>query len=98
MRKPQGYETEHLLKIMQRTLHQRLRELVMIDGMQFGFTKSEGTTDALFLINVLQEIKLKKQRNLFFAFVDLDSKSVLILVPTEKRSTRRFNEACKDNI
>ena len=98
MRKPQRYETEHLLKIMQRTLHQRLRELVMIDGMQFGFTKSEGTTDALFLINVLQEIKLKKQRNLFFAFVDLDSKSVLILVPTVKRSTRRFNKACKDNI
>ena len=48
------------------------RELVSIDGMQFGFVLGRGTTDAIFIIRQLQEKHLAKEKNLFFAFVDLE--------------------------
>ena len=63
---------EHMLKVMERVLDQRLRELIEIDNMQFGFRKGRGTTDAIFIVNQLQEKYLEMQRDLFFAFVDLE--------------------------
>ena len=46
---------EHMLRVMERVLDQRLRELIEIDNMQFGFRKGRGTTDAIFIVNQLQE-------------------------------------------
>ena len=63
---------EHMLKVMERVLDQRLRELIEIDNMQFGFRKGRGTTDAIFIVNQLQEKYLEMQKDLFFAFVDLE--------------------------
>jgi len=63
---------EHLLKIMERVLDQRLRAVVDIDEMQYGFRKGRGTTDAIFVVKQLQEKYLEKQRDLYFAFVDLE--------------------------
>ena len=40
--------------------------------MQFGFVAGRGTTDAIFIVRQLQEKYLAKNKNLFFAFVDLE--------------------------
>ena len=40
---------EHAMKIVERVLEKRIRELVKVDDMQFGFMPGKGTTDALFI-------------------------------------------------
>ena len=46
---------EHAMKIVERVLENRIRGLVTIDDMQFGFMSGKGTTDALFILRRLQE-------------------------------------------
>ena len=38
------------MKIVERVLEKRIRELVKVDDMQFGFMPEKGTTDALFIL------------------------------------------------
>ena len=40
--------------------------------MQFGFSAGKGTTDAIFIVRQVQERFLKKKRELWMAFVDLE--------------------------
>ena len=53
-------------------------EMIAIDEMQFAFVPGRGTTDAIFIIQELQEKFLSrkdldgKNLTLFFAFVDLE--------------------------
>ena len=49
-----------------------IRNIVNIDDMQFGFTPGHGTTDAIFIVRQIQEAYIRKNRNLFFAFGDLE--------------------------
>ena len=46
---------EHAMKIVERVLENRIRGLVTIDDMQFGFMSGKGTTDALFILRRLQD-------------------------------------------
>ena len=46
---------EHCIKIIERVLERRIRALVNFDEAQFGFMPGKGTTDALFLVQRLQE-------------------------------------------
>ena len=39
---------EHGIKIVERLLEKRIRALVEVDNMQFGFMPGRGTTDAFF--------------------------------------------------
>ena len=70
--------TEHVMKVMERIVVGMIREMVVIDEMQFAFVPGRCTTDALFIIRQLQEKFLfrkdlsGKNLNLFFAFVDLE--------------------------
>ena len=41
---------EHAIKIVERVLERRIRELVNIDSMQLGFMPERETTDALFVV------------------------------------------------
>jgi len=43
----------------------------MIDAMQFGLMPGKGTTDAIFIVQQIQE-KYGCKRKLYFAFVDLE--------------------------
>ena len=45
---------EHAMKIMERVLENRIRELVMINEMQFDFMQGKGTTHALFILRRMQ--------------------------------------------
>lgn len=40
--------------------------------MQFGFTQGRGTSDAIFISRQLQEKFFAKNKNLYFAFVNLE--------------------------
>ena len=45
----------HAMKIVERKLQGRMREVVNVDGMRFGFMSGRGTTDALFIERRMQE-------------------------------------------
>ena len=64
--------TEHLLKVMERIMDGRLREVVQIRNTQFGFMKGRGTVDAIFIVRQLQEKMLEGNQKLFCGFVDLE--------------------------
>ena len=46
---------EHVMKILERVVEARVRKVVKIDDMQFGFMAGKGTTDAIFIVRELQE-------------------------------------------
>ena len=54
---------EHILNI--------IRE-VSIDEMWFGLMSSKGTTNAIFLFCKLQDKYMKKKKNAYYVFVDID--------------------------
>ena len=63
---------EHAMKVFERVIEQKIRDIVHIDDMQFGFMPGKGTMDAIFIARQLQERFLEKKRELYFAFVDLE--------------------------
>ena len=63
---------EHALKILERVVEVRVRKIVKIDDLQFGFMPGKGTTDAIFIVRQLQEKFLAKEKDLWMAFVDLE--------------------------
>ena len=52
---------QHTMKIAERVLERRIRELVNIDSMSFGFVPRRGTTDALYVVQRIQEEYKKKK-------------------------------------
>ena len=46
---------EHGIKIVERVLEKKIRALVEVDDMQFGFMPGRVTTDALFIVKRMQE-------------------------------------------
>ena len=63
---------EHDMKVVERLLEKRLRRLVKVDQMQFGFMPGKSTVDAIFILRRMQESYLEKNRKLFICFVDLE--------------------------
>ena len=63
---------EHPMKVLERVLERRIRNIVRIDKMQFGFTPGRGTTDAIFIVRQVQERFLEKKKDLWMAFIDLE--------------------------
>ena len=63
---------EHGMKVVERMLEKRLRRLVKVDQMQFGFKPCRSTVDAIFILRRMQESYFKKNRKLFICFVDLE--------------------------
>ena len=63
---------EHGMKVVERVLERRLREVVQINEMQYGFMPGKGTVDALFIARILQERYGRKKKKLYMCFVDLE--------------------------
>ena len=72
---------EHAMKVLERVIKRRLRKIVKIDSMQFGFMAGRSTTDAIFIVCQLQEKYLAKKKDLWMAFVD--SEKVFDRMPRE---------------
>ena len=53
---------EHAMKIVERVLENRIRELIMIDEMQFGFMPGKGMTHALFILRRMQGVSWKREK------------------------------------
>ena len=47
---------EHAFKLYEKNLNGRLREVLDIDKMQYGFMPGRGTADAVFVLRKLQEV------------------------------------------
>ena len=47
---------EHAMKILERVIESRVRNVVKIDTMQFGFMAGKSTTDAIFIVRQLQRM------------------------------------------
>ena len=63
---------EHAMKVLERVIERRVRNIVKIDSMQFGFMAGKSTTDAIFIVRQLQEKYLARNKELWMAFVDLE--------------------------
>ena len=63
---------EHAMKIVERVLEKRVRALINLNEMQFGFMPGKGTMDAIFIVRRMQEEYQKKEKNLYMCFVDME--------------------------
>ena len=62
---------EHAMKIVERVLA-RIRELVNIDSMQFGFIPRRGTSEILFVVRRTQGEYRDKKKKLYMCYVDIE--------------------------
>ena len=62
---------DHGMKMFEKILERRLRKLITVNNMQFGFSSGKGTTDAVFIIQQMLEKHLEVSKDLFFTFADL---------------------------
>ena len=60
------------MKVLERIVEKQIRSTIEIDDMQFAFMQGQGTTDATFIFSQLQEKFHAKNKNLYFAFNDLE--------------------------
>jgi len=63
---------EHAMKIVERVLEKRIRAMVKLDAMQFGFMPGKGTVDAFFILRRMQEEYREKDKYLYMCFVDVE--------------------------
>ena len=63
---------EYAMKIVERVLERRIRTLVNLNEMQFGFMPGKGTVDAIFVVRRMQEEYQKKDKKLYLCFVDIE--------------------------
>ena len=63
---------EHAMKIVDRVLESRIRGLITIDDMQFGFVPGKGTAHALFILKRMQEEFHGREKKVYLCFVDLE--------------------------
>ena len=62
----------HVLKLWERIIEKRLRNIVEIGEGQFGFTKGKSTTDAAFAVRMLMEKYREKKVDLHLVIIDLE--------------------------
>ena len=69
---------EHAMKIVERVLERRIRTLVNLNKMQFGFMPGKKTVDAIFIVRKMQEKYQKKDKKLYSICILLTSQKLLI--------------------
>lgn len=62
----------HSLKLYERVIESRLRELVKIKDNQYGFQRGKSTTEPMFCLRMLQEKYREFNKELHMVFVDLE--------------------------
>ena len=64
---------EQTTNVTKSVVDKRLREIIDIDGKQFGFMKRKGRiTDAIRIVKQIQDNMLDRYNDLYVAFVDLE--------------------------
>jgi len=67
---------EHSMKAVEILLEKRLRDIVKIDKMQFGFMPGKGTIDAIYIVRRVQECYLGKKRKLLCVLLIWKKRSI----------------------
>ena len=62
----------HTFKLLERLIDQRLRTIVELGNIQFGFRRGRSTMYPLFALKILQEKYKEKQKDLHMIIVDLE--------------------------
>ena len=60
------------MKVFERVMENRVKSIVKLDEMQFGFRAGKSKTGAIFIVRQMQEKFLKKIKELWMAFIDLE--------------------------
>jgi hypothetical protein len=63
---------DQAMKVFEKVIEKRVRSQVTLDDMQFGFRPGKGTTDAIFIVRQIQERYIRKNKEVWMAFVDLE--------------------------
>ena len=64
---------KHAMKIVERVQERRIRTLINLNKIQFGFMPGKGTMDAIFIVRRMQEKEYqKKNKKLCMSFVDME--------------------------
>ena len=63
---------EHAVKLVEGILERRIRTLLNLNEMQFGFMPGKGTVDAIFIVRRMQEKYQKKNKKLYMCFVVME--------------------------
>ena len=64
--------SERIMKVFERVIQQKIREMVDVDAVQSGFLPVKGTADVIFIAHEVEERYLEKKKKLSFAFLDLE--------------------------
>ena len=64
--------SERIIKVFERVIQQKIREMVDVDAVQSGFLPVKGTADVIFIAHQVEERYLEKKKKLSFAFLDLE--------------------------
>ena len=64
--------SERIMKVFERVIKQKIREMVDVDAVQSGFLPVKGTADVIFIAHEVEERYLEKKKKLSFAFLDLE--------------------------
>ena len=67
-----GLKLTDITKGVERIADSLIRQMMSIDDSQFGFVPGRGTTDAIFVVQQLQEKYHSVGKRLYMAFVDLE--------------------------
>ena len=60
------------MKVVERVLEKRIRRIVSVNEMNFGFMPERGSIDAVFILRRMQEKYHAKVKKLYMCFVDLE--------------------------
>ena len=63
---------KHAMKIVESVRERRIRTLVNLNEMQFGFMPGKGTMDAIFIVRKMQEEYQKKHKKFYMCFTDME--------------------------
>ena len=63
---------EHGMKVWEKILDGRLKQIVNISDNQFGFSAGKSTTDAIFILRHIQQKYTEKKKRLYHIFIDLE--------------------------
>ena len=60
------------MKIVERVLERRIRTLVNLNKIQFGFMRGKRTVNAIFIVRRMQKEYQNKDKKLYMCFVEME--------------------------
>ena len=62
---------EHAMKVVVKVIERRIRTIINLNKMQFGYMPRKRTVNAIFIVRRMREKYQKKDKMLYMCFVDM---------------------------